>query len=83
MPQPTDPSSAGNVIPLPQRAPRRQIVRRTVAPVVDVMPRVREKRRNEDMVRIGSELAELLGEYRRLKGRGPYFPDDPGSPVAL
>ena len=50
----------------------------------DMTTRLREQRKQEELARIGSEVAALLAESRRVRrGEGPYFPDDPGSPVAL
>jgi hypothetical protein len=84
----TDPRYPGdmdaNVIPFRPKASRRRIVRRTAAPVIDVTPYLREKRKQEELARIGSEVAALLAESRRIRrGDGPRYPDGPGTAVAL
>jgi hypothetical protein len=86
--RPTEPRKIdgmdANVIAFEPRAPRRRIVRRTAAPVIEMAPVIAAKRERERLDQIACEVADLMNEARRIRRNGgPRYPDGPGTAVAL
>jgi hypothetical protein len=73
---------SADVIPLPGPKCRRRVVRRELAPVVELAPVLAERRRRERLDELAILVGEAMTEYRRLKGKGP-LPPGPGNAVAL
>jgi hypothetical protein len=73
-----------NVITFEAR-PRRRIVHRKAAPVIEMAPVIAAKRSQERLDQIACEVADLMNEARRIRrGGGPRYPDGgPGTAVAL
>ena len=71
-----------NVIPLRPKTPRRRVVRRTVAPVIELEPALVQRRKRERLDELAMLIGEAMTEYRRLRGLPDLPPRGPGTALA-